>query len=191
MSQQSEYERRRALWSELERHDMTALEPRVLRDLRVYGGAQGIWVDKTTTGDLTEDGHGVAVSILHTGRHYPDDLTDDGVIYHYPDTNRPPNRDTAEVEATKNAGKLELPVFVVLPGERQASRRLVRLGWVEDWDDHEKHFLILFGTAKPDYEPPPKPSVPFSLVEDKKALNKKSKNRRGQKQRYRIQVLSQ
>jgi hypothetical protein len=37
-------------------------------------------VDKKTTGALTMDGHGVAVGILHTGRHYPDDLSEDGPI---------------------------------------------------------------------------------------------------------------
>jgi putative restriction endonuclease len=57
-----------------------------LRSMRVYGGAQGIWVDKATTGTLSPDGQGITVSILHTGRHYPDDLSDDGLIYHYPTT---------------------------------------------------------------------------------------------------------
>src|SRR5262249_52488857 len=57
-------------------------------------------------------------SILHTGRHYPDDLSDDGVIYHYPTTKRPAGRDAAEVQATKNAAALSLPIFAILPGTR-------------------------------------------------------------------------
>jgi putative restriction endonuclease len=54
----------------------------------------------------------VYVSILHTGRHYPDDLSDDGLIYHYPTTHRPPSRDSAEIQATKNTAALSLPIFV-------------------------------------------------------------------------------
>jgi hypothetical protein len=56
--------------------------------MRVYGGAQGIWVDKKNTAKLTSDGEDITVSILHTGRHYPDDLSNDGVIYHSPTTDR-------------------------------------------------------------------------------------------------------
>ena len=52
----------------------------MLRSALVYGGAQGIWVDKKKTTDaLTTDGHGVTVSMLHTGRHYPDDLSEGGL----------------------------------------------------------------------------------------------------------------
>jgi hypothetical protein len=87
--------------------------PGVLRDLGIYGGAQGVWVDKARTGSLTEDATGVTVGLLHTGSSYADDLSDDGVIYHYPNTNRPRGRDLAEIEATKAAGRLGLPVFVI------------------------------------------------------------------------------
>ncbi len=59
----------------------------------MYGGAQGIWVDKARTGKLAENGNGVTVSLTHSGKSYPDDWSEDGVIYHYPDTHRPPGRD--------------------------------------------------------------------------------------------------
>jgi putative restriction endonuclease len=84
--------------------------------------------------------NGVTVSLLHTGKHYPDDISEDGLIYHYPKTARPPSRDAAEVAATKNAANLNLPIFVVLPGETDRTRR-VRLGWVEDWDDEAGLFI--------------------------------------------------
>jgi len=45
-------------------------------------------VDKSRTGELTPDGMGVAVSVLHTGRSYADDLSEDSLLYHYPATNR-------------------------------------------------------------------------------------------------------
>jgi len=56
---------------------------------------------------------GVTVSVLHTGSSYPDDLANDGVIYHYPTTSRPPGRGASEIEATKEAARLRLPIFVV------------------------------------------------------------------------------
>jgi hypothetical protein len=70
----------------------------LLRELGIYGGAQGIWVDKEHTQALTPERTGVTVGLLHTGSSYPDDLAEDGVFYHYPLTNRPPARDRAEVE---------------------------------------------------------------------------------------------
>ena len=42
----------------------------MLREMGVYGGAQGIWVDKRRTGALTADGNGVTVGVRHTGQHY-------------------------------------------------------------------------------------------------------------------------
>ncbi len=126
--------------------------------------------------------------MLHTGRHYPDDLSDDGLIYHYPVTNRPPSRDKAEVEATKEAGRLAIPIFVILPAKGSTTRR-VRLGWVEDWDDATKQFLILFGEQPPPYQPA-SPDRPFSLTDDAQRKTGTHKLRPGQ-QAFRFQVLAQ
>lgn len=72
------------------------MAPGLLRELEIYGGAQGIWVDKARTSIVTPEG--VAVGLLHTGSSYADDLADDGVIYHYPQTWRASGgRDAAEV----------------------------------------------------------------------------------------------
>jgi len=105
--------------------------PGRVRDLGLSGGAQGIWVDKARTGDLTPDGVGVAVSVLHTGRSYADDLSEDSLLYHYPSTNRGPHRDASEVEALKWAQRFGMPVFTITPGPAH-DRRAVRLSWVED-----------------------------------------------------------
>lgn len=105
-------------------------------------------------------GYDVTVSLLHTGRHYPDDLSEDGLIYHYPSTARSPSRDAAEVEATKNAAHLGIPIFAILPGENDRTRR-VHLGWVEDWDDEASLFLVLFGDREPTYESPAEQDEPF------------------------------
>lgn len=98
MTASDERSRRLELWEKLSAEDTLNTNPSVLRSLRVYGGAQGIWVDKKKTGTLASDGQGVTVSILHTGRHYPDDLSDDGLIYHYPTTQRPIARDAGEIK---------------------------------------------------------------------------------------------
>jgi putative restriction endonuclease len=141
---------RRNLWeSLLQAAGPKGVSSAELRRLRIYGGAQGIWVDKERTARLTEDGKGVTVSVLHTGAAYADDLSEDGVIYHYPDTDRPPGRDLAEIDATKAAGRLGLPVFVVTYPSPDSALRDVSMGWVEDWDDDSKVFLITFGDAQP------------------------------------------
>jgi hypothetical protein len=130
----------------------------------------------------------VTVSILHTGRHYPDELSEEGLIYHYPETGRPAARDLAEVSATKNAKALRLPVFVILRGDRSASKRRVRVGWVEDWDDGSKQFLILFGEQEPPYVMAPDPDAPFLLTEDREGRFGQVRVRAGQQQ-FRFQVL--
>ena len=113
----SERDRRLSLWHSLSKEPLDDIQPQRLRDLGIYGGAQGIWVDKTHTASPEIGNDGATVAILHTGRHYPDDLSDDGVIYHYPKTSRPPARDETEIQATKNSMIHHLPIFVILPGK--------------------------------------------------------------------------
>ena len=188
VTQEREY--RRTLWSDLVKlGGPKGVSPAELRSLTIYGGAQGIWVDKTRTGSLTQEGIGVTVGLLHTGKVYADDLAEDGVLCHYPDTNRPEGRDSAEVEATKNVGRLGLPVFVITHPNRGSAVRDVHLGWVEDWDDDTGIFLITFGD-----EPPPqileKPvdEEPFVLIDRKPRSKKVVAERQGQ-QRFKFRVF--
>src|ERR1035441_1005756 len=106
-----EREHRLELWESLAGANPAAIriEPSRLRELGIYGGAQGIWVDSRRTSSLTPSGGGVTVGVLHTGRSYADDLSEDGVIYHYPSTRRAGGRDASEVRATKAAKELGLP----------------------------------------------------------------------------------
>jgi putative restriction endonuclease len=187
---EEERERRQDLWVDLEAHSLVArARADDLRQRRIYGGAQGIWVDKDRTGQIAGNGGGITVGVLHTGRHYPDDLSEDGVIYHYPKTKRGGARDTAEIEATKSAGRFELPIFVILPGPTHDTRS-VRFGWVTDWDDNSNHFLILFGQQKPVYEPPASEAAPFTLFSVESAKRASVRVRPGQ-QRFRFQVLKE
>lgn len=119
----------------------------VLRDLRIYGGAQGIWLDKAAATDwVAPDGAGVTVALMHSGRVFPDDLTDDGLIHRYPETGRPRGYDLTEISATKNAGFLGLPVFVITLAGARGALRDVRIGWIEDWNDSIRAFLVAFSS---------------------------------------------
>src|SRR5215218_5954430 len=139
---EGERARREAMWADLQAAgDPSRLSPQLLRELGIYGGAQGIWVDAERTRGI-DGGGGITVSLLHTGRHYADELSTDGVLYHYPRTGRPPGRDRSEVDATK-AGRLRLPVFVITPGPTSSSRS-VHKGWIEGWDDDAELFLVTF-----------------------------------------------
>jgi hypothetical protein len=138
---------REAIFAELAAHpDWPDLLASELNDRRVYRGQAGIWVDVSTTRSLCDPG--VAVSVLHTGRHYADDLNEDDIIYHYPRTRRATSSDANEVQAVKNAQTLGLPVFVLT---QHGPRRRIRKGWVISHDDAARVFLIEFS----DVAPPP------------------------------------
>ena len=141
-----ELQRRRLLWESLTaRGGPSDIPPGLLRELGIYGGAQGIWVNKIVTGGASPDGAGVAVSLLHNGSSYDDDLMDEGIIYHFPDTGRHAGRDASETAALRNSFSLQLPVFVITKSPLNANRRDVRVGWVIDLDDDGAQCLIEFG----------------------------------------------
>jgi hypothetical protein len=185
-----EYDRRMGMWSNLlQAGGPASVAPARLRDLSIYGGAQGIWVDKARTGDLNPARGGVTVAVLHTGQSYADDLAEDCILYHYPRTRRPSGRDAAEVEATKAAGRLRLPLFVITYPAPNAGSRDVRLGWVEDWDDEARTFLIGFGERPPDREvTSPAEEGAFRLVDESARPIREVPTRPGQ-QRFKFRVL--
>lgn len=184
----AELQRRRNMWAAIvENGGPHGVSPSLLRQLRVYGGAQGIWVDKSRTGNLTEEGTGITVSVLHTGTSYADDIADDVILYHYPNTNRG-GRDQTEIDATKAATRLGIPIFVIAYQSSAPSKRDVYLGWVESWDDDFRLFLISFG----DGQPPllvtgVEDSEPFVLTDSQKSRTREVSVRQGQ-QRFRFRV---
>jgi putative restriction endonuclease len=129
--------------------------------LRVYFGQRGIWYDAVRTRQLRPPG--VTVGVMHTGEHYADDLLPDGIVYHYPVT-ASPAKDQNEVDATKNAAAMGLPIFVVA---KTGSLRDVYLGWVEDWDDSDQTFLIRFGLESLGPATRSEPEEPLVLFEEK------------------------
>ncbi len=116
-----------------------------VRDLGIYGGASGVWVDKARTKELAHEG--VAVGLLHTGRHYDDDIDESGVLYHYPTTQRPESRDENEIQSIKNAKTLKLPIFVI---RNVGARKKIDLAWLDDFDDQLRICVLTFHGVNPE-----------------------------------------
>lgn len=127
--------------------------------IRPMRTGQGVFRDLDRTRAVAPPA-GVTVSLLDIGAAYGDSFDDDGGIYYYPTTKRPAGRDAGEVEATKNAKRLQLPVFVILPG-RDGSTRTVRSGWVAGFNDEQRIFLISF--TRPAADADGASSAPFQL----------------------------
>lgn len=139
---------RERIWRELFQESQGKNIPmHVLRDsYRLYGGS-AIWVDKERTSIISNDSYGITVSILQKGTKYPDDTRDDSTVCNYPHTNRRGDHDENEINATKNAKKFNIPIFVITTSMINPSNRDVKKGFVRDWDDRNKAFLIEFGPA--------------------------------------------
>jgi hypothetical protein len=159
----SELALRTEIWASLQELNTDALTAGEVRSFGIYRGQAGIWADKDRTKTLTPDGQGVAVSVLHTGRSYPDDLSDDALLYHYPHTDRIGSTDANEVASMKWAKYFQLPIFTILPSPQGSSFRAVRLAWVEDFDDGAAIFLIGFGEKPAGPALPETDDVPFNL----------------------------
>jgi len=144
---ESEISRRFDAWHQLQSSPnwpiLTAAE---VRDLGLYGGASGVWVDKERTSGLIE--HGVAVGLLHTGKHYDDDVDETGILYHYPTTERPPSRDANEIQAMKNAKQFGIPIFVI---ENFHGGKKVNLAWMNDFDDNLRICVLTFHGVLPEH----------------------------------------
>jgi hypothetical protein len=135
-----EIARRSEMWVELQ--NSRVVNASAIRALGIYRGQAGIFADKVQT-QTSVAPSGVAVSFRHTGSSYADDLSDDGVIYHYPHTQRRGSHDEGEIESARTAFRLGVPVFVIVGG-KNAVEREVRVGYVEEYDDSAKIFLITF-----------------------------------------------
>lgn len=138
---------REAVWAELQAHpSWPLLPPSFIRDLGLYAGQAGIYRNAEVTKSISDTG--VAVSVSHSGKHYDDDVDQDGIIYHYPTTKRHPSHDAGEVASVKKAGELQIPLFVIL---NKGDDREVRRAWVSDFDDVNRIFLFEFTIRKPQF----------------------------------------
>jgi putative restriction endonuclease len=165
---------------------------KLIRELGIYGGAQGVWVDSNRTRAVAQNGSGVAIGLLHTGGHYADDLSPTGILYHYPRTNRQAGRDASEIQATKNAADLAIPVFVITPSSKSSARRDVHLGWVVDSDDDNEMFLVTFADGLvPDATPGATGSgTPFALFDESVEQRRVEVAARPNQQRFKFEVIA-
>jgi hypothetical protein len=177
------------IWADLQEVGTEAVAPTQIRSLEIYGGAAGIWADKDRTKSLTPDTQGLAVSVLHTGRSYPDDLSEVALLYHYPDTNRSGLTDANEIASMKWALQLKMPIFAVLPSTAGTAYRSVRLGWVEDYDDAAALFLISFGNEPEGPALPEAEEEPFELKGGSKSKRTSSGKTRPGQQAFAMKVF--
>lgn len=148
---------RESVWAEMQAHPQWPdLPPEFLRQLNVYGGAAGIYSEMSRTRLISPTG--IAISVLHTGRHYADDVDEDGIIYHYPTTSRSARSDQGEIDSVKTAGELQIPIFVIL---QRGRFRQVRRAWVSDSNDDSRLFLFMFSAVI---------NRPFVVEPDRQAL---------------------
>lgn len=185
-----ELKRRLQLWQMLGGGDRGEISSTAmaLREAGLYAGYRGIFLDKATTSSLwTPDG--VALALVHLGQSYSNELTENGLIYHYPDT-AVPGRDAAEIAGILAAYETGLPVFAVIPGDSSKARG-VRLGYVEQVDNLARSALITF-VENSEALPPPPPTVEtgksFTLEdEDAEWVWSKRRSRKNQS-RFAFQV---
>lgn len=178
---------RLTVWANLRsRRDSAGLNtPDALRAVKAYFGQQGIWVDSKRTKAVHPAG--ATVALKHTGQHYPDDLGEEELLYHYPVTKRP-GRDLSEVNATKAAAELKLPVFAII---EVGELRKVHLSWVAGWEDESKLFLVTLGDEEPDkiIDQDRSEETPFTL-EGNRSHHRKSKRRvRPDQSRFKLEVF--
>ncbi|MFD3541820.1 HNH endonuclease [Streptomyces sp. NPDC058662] len=181
---------RMALWDHLRSHyDLTQLPAQVLRDFGAYGGGQGIWLDAERTRSIHRSG--ITVGVLHTGAHYPDDLGEHSVLYQYPKTDRPGRRDESEITATKTAASLRLPIFVIAKPTPHSRVRIVRLAWVEGWEDESEQFLITYAEDAPRriLHRDDSDQEPFQLRDTSRRRRQRAVHDRPGQPRFKLQVF--
>ena len=158
-----EISRRLDAWNQLQQSmNWPLVTAQEVRDLAIYGGASGVWVDKLQTSSVSPEG--VAVGLLHTGKHYDDDVDETGILYHYPTTERPPSRDANEIQAIKNAKLFGIPIFVI---RNLGGAKKVELAWLNDFDDVLRICVLTFHGILPEQnsfltnQPPSKEPILF------------------------------
>lgn len=133
---------REAAWSTLLTSHPSAVAPAsVVRSLGLYSGYRGVWVDKANTASASTPS-GVTIGVRHDGSSYADILSATGLIYKFPETERT-GHDELEIEATRTAMRLGLPIFVV-SGHKDSPTRQVRLAYVEACNVEAQEFLLAF-----------------------------------------------
>jgi len=133
---------RASAWLDLlSRYPDAAAPAGFVRALGLYNGYRGVWVDKKRTASAWTPS-GITIGVRHDGSSYADRLSETGLIYKFPETEKP-GYDQMEVQATRTAMHLGLPIFVV-SGHKDAPTRDVRLAYVEASNSEAHEFLLSF-----------------------------------------------
>ena len=143
-----EIERRRRLFNAITYVDIAVgVTAGQLRELGIYSGAAGVWVNTALTKGIVSDNAGVAVSILHTGQDYDDDFSDCGINYDFPATKRNGSHDQNEIQALKNCYEAKIPLFVI---SKSANKKLrdVHIGRIKKFDIQQNKAYIKFVSLK-------------------------------------------
>lgn len=139
-----EIERRQRLFNAISYVDIAIdVKPSKLRDLGIYGGAAGVWVNSDVTRGVVSPSSGVAVSILHSGKNYSDNMSSKGIDYDFPNTNRNGSHDQNEIQALKNCFESKIPLFVISKASNQKLRN-VHIGLVQTFDEINSKAFIRF-----------------------------------------------
>ena len=131
-------------WDELQSlSSWPSVTPGQIRELDLYAGMAGVYKDANRTGMLMQGG--ITVSILNTTGNYTDEITDNRLIYSYPNTMRHPSHDKGEIQSLKNAMSIQMPIFVI--SELDGGLRNVNLGWIEGCEDSASCALVKLDEA--------------------------------------------
>jgi predicted HNH restriction endonuclease len=140
----NEIDRRRRLFNTISYVDVaTEIKPAILRELGLYGGAAGVWVNSEVTKGIVNADSGVAVSILHTGKNYSDSMSNDGIDYDFPSTNRKGTHDQNEILALNSCFEYSIPLFVISKAANKTLRN-VHIGLIETFDETSCKAYIKF-----------------------------------------------
>ncbi|MEF1278208.1 HNH endonuclease signature motif containing protein [Vibrio fortis] len=139
-----EIERRKKLFNAISYVDVAPeVEPSKLRDLGIYGGAAGVWVNTEVTRNIVDSSSGVAVSVLHTGKDYSDTMSTEGINYDFPNTQRKGSHDQNEIKALKNCFEAQIPLFVISKASNKSLRN-VHIGLISSFDETNAKVFIKF-----------------------------------------------
>ncbi|MDR3034942.1 MAG: HNH endonuclease [Kitasatospora sp.] len=142
---EEEREWRLAVWRNLlgRRDDSGLVTSDVLRSVGVHGNRRDVWTEDSRTRRIHPER--LTIGLRRTEWPDPDVPGGDGTLHPYPSSRRP-DLDRTEVDATKAAAALRLPLFAAVP---RGDLHDVRLAWVEGWEDGSRLFLLGFGEAPP------------------------------------------
>ena len=129
------------LWNEISNKKVHSNDF-VRNEKKIHRGERGIYRDLSKTKKYSFI-DGICQSVLDTGRKYDDVLTETHLTYYYPDTSHK-TRDIGEINSLKNSYNYNIPIFVVLGLGKDKTKKELRLGYVQRFNDNQKTFLISF-----------------------------------------------